>query len=90
MKKQDLIKIVAADVSLSQDAVSKVLNSMIDNITLELKKGWEVGITWFGSFKVTKRAARNWVNPRTKEKITIPAMPSPVFKAWKTLKESIR
>jgi DNA-binding protein HU-beta len=36
------------------------------------------------------RAKRNGVNPKTREAITIPAMKSPVFRAWKTLKEAIR
>ena len=90
MKKQDFIKAVAASASLSQDAVSKALNTMVAVITSELKAGREVNITGFGAFKVSKRAARKGVNPRTKEKISIPAMKSPVFRAGKTLKESVR
>ncbi len=90
MKKQDFIKAVAADAGLSQDAVSKALASMIDVITTELKKGREVNVTGFGAFKVSSRAARNGVNPRTRESIKIPAMKSPVFRAGKTLKEAVR
>lgn len=90
MKKQDFIKVVAADAGLSQDAVSKALSSMIDVITGELKAGNEVNITGFGAFKVSARAARNGVNPRTGASIKIPAMNSPVFRAGKTLKESVR
>lgn len=90
MKKQDFIKAVANDAGLSQDAVSKALNSMIEVITSELKKGEAVNITGFGAFKVSERAARNGVNPKTKESIRIPAMKSPVFRAGKTFKESIR
>jgi len=90
MKKQDFIKAVAAEAGLSQDAVSRVLASMIDVVTEELKAGREVNITGFGAFKVSKRAARNGVNPRTKESIKIPAMNSPVFRAGKTLKEAVR
>ncbi len=90
MKKQDFIKAVAADAGLSQDAVSKALTSMIDVITDELKAGNEVNITGFGAFKVSERAARNGLNPRTREPIKIPAMNSPVFRAGKTLKESVR
>jgi len=90
MKKQDYIKAVAADAGLSQDAVSKALASMISVITKTLKKGQEVNITGFGAFKVSSRAARNGVNPRTRAKIKIPAMKSPVFRAGKTLKEAVR
>ncbi len=90
MKKIDFIKTIAADAGLSQDAVSKMLSSSIDIITKELQNGGEVNITGFGAFKVSQRAARNGVNPRTKEPIKIPAMNSPVFRAGKTFKEAIR
>jgi len=90
MKKIDFIKAVAASAGLSQDAVSKMLISSIEVITKELQNGGEVNITGFGAFKVSERAARNGVNPRTKEAIKIPAMNSPVFRAGKTFKEAIR
>jgi DNA-binding protein HU-beta len=90
MKKIDFIKAVAASAGLSQDAVSKMLTSSIEIITKELQDGGEVNITGFGAFKVSERAARNGVNPRTKEAIKIPAMNSPVFRAGKTFKEAIR
>jgi len=90
MKKIDFIKAVAADAGLSQDAVSKMLASSIEIITKELQNGGEVNITGFGAFKVSHRAARNGVNPRTKEAIKIPAMKSPVFRSGKTFKEAIR
>ena len=90
MKKQDFIKAVANAAWVSQDAAARVLTSMIETVTDELKWGREVNITGFGAFKVSKRAARNGVNPRTGEKIKIPAMNSPVFRAGKTLKEAVR
>ncbi len=89
MKKQDFVKAVAAAAGVSQDAASKVLSAMIETVTSELQNGGEVNITGFGAFKVSQRAARNGVNPRTKEKITIPARKSPVFRAGKTLKEAV-
>ncbi|MBW7954536.1 HU family DNA-binding protein [Candidatus Gracilibacteria bacterium] len=90
MKKQDFIKAVASEAGLSQDAVSRALNTMVSVITTELKAGREVNITGFGAFKVSHRAARNGVNPQTKAKISIPAMKSPVFRAGKTLKEAVK
>jgi len=90
MKKQDFIKAAAAAAGLSQDAVSKTLASMIDIVTTELQSGGEVNITGFGAFRISPRAARNGVNPRTGEAIKIPAMNSPVFRAGKTLKEAVR
>ena len=90
MKKQDFIKSVANAASLSQDAAGKAINAMIEIITEELKKGGEINITGFGAFKVSNRAQRNGVNPKSGAKIVIPAMKSPVFRAGKTLKESVR
>jgi DNA-binding protein HU-beta len=90
MKKSDFIKAVAAKAGLSQDAASKAVNALIEVVTVSLKKGQEVNITGFGAFKVSSRAARNGVNPRTRAKIKIPAMKSPVFRAGKTLKEAVR
>lgn len=90
MKKQDFIKAVAASAGLSQDAVAKVLGAAIEVITDEVSNGGEVNITGFGVFKVAERAARNGVNPRTGEAISIPAMKSPVFRAGKTFKEAVR
>ncbi len=90
MKKHDFIKAVAAKAGLSQDAASKVLSSFVEVITDELNAWGEVNITGFGAFRVSTRASRNWVNPRTGKSITIPSMKSPVFRAGKTLKEAIR
>ncbi len=90
MKKADFIKAVSEKVWMSQDAVSKVLGGQIEVITEELKVGNEVGITGFGTFKVSHRSARNGVNPKTGESIQIPASKSPSFKAGKTLKDGIK
>ena len=90
MKKQDFIKAVATEAKLSQDAVANTLKAMIDIVTSELKAWNEVNITGFGAFKISKRAARNGVNPRTGEALKIAAMNSPVFRAGKTLKEAVR
>lgn len=90
MKKQEFIKAVAQQAAISQDAAAKSLEAVISTITAQLKKGEEVAITGFGSFKISTRAARNGVNPKTRAKITIPAMKSPVFRAGKSLKDEVR
>jgi nucleoid DNA-binding protein len=60
-------------------------------ITASLKKGNPVVVTGFGTFKVSKRAARTGVNPQNPfQKIKIPAMKVPAFKAGKSLKEAVR
>ena len=90
MKKQDFIKAVAAKSGLSQDAATKALGAMIAVVTKSLQKGEEVNITGFGAWKVSHRAARNGVNPKTGAKIKIAATKTPVFRSGKTLKEAIK
>ncbi|EKE28161.1 MAG: hypothetical protein ACD_3C00086G0005 [uncultured bacterium (gcode 4)] len=90
MKKLDFIKALANQLSMGQDVTGKFLDGAISLISSELKKGEEINITWFGVFKVSNRAARNGINPKTKEAIKIPASKSPAFKAWKTFKEAIK
>lgn len=90
MKKQDFVLEVARGADLSQSAVSKALDAMQEVIAETLSKGEEVTITGFGTFRVSSRPARTGVNPRTKEKISIAAAKTPVFRAGKTLKEAVR
>ena len=55
----------------------------------ELSKGEKIQLAGFGTFEVTERAARDGINPRTKETIHIPASKAPKFKAMKSLKEKV-
>ena len=54
-----------------------------------LKKGDKVTLVGFGTFSVSKRAARNGRNPQTGAAIKIPASKNPVFKAGKALKDAV-
>lgn len=91
MTKQDLVNAAANAAGVTKKTAGEVLDSILDAITKSLKKGDNVTITGFGTFRVSKRAARTGVNPRNpNEKIKIPAMKLPAFKAGKSLKDSIR
>lgn len=91
MTKGDLINAVAAGAGVTKKAAGDAVQAAIDAITKELKKGKSVTVTGFGTFRVSKRAARTGVNPRNpKEKIKIPAMNLPTFKAGKALKHAVR
>lgn len=90
MKKQELVKAIAAKSGMSLDAASKSLNAFLDVVTESLQSGVEVNITGFGAFRVSERAARNGVNPKTGEKIKIAATKSPAFRAGKGLKDSVK
>ena len=91
MTKSDLTAAVAAAAGVSKKVAADVMEAMLEAVTKELKKGKSVTITGFGTFRVSKRAARTGVNPRNpSEKIKIPAMMLPVFKAGRTFKEAVR
>ncbi len=90
MKKEDLVGAVmqAAGIEVKKEATAAV-EAVFDTITKSLSRGEEVSVPGFGAFRVTKRAARDGVNPRTGEKIHIPAKIIPKFRAAKALKEAV-
>ncbi len=91
MTKGDLVAHVASKAGVTKKAAADVMEALFAAITMELKKGGTVTLTGFGTFRVSKRAARTGVNPRNpREKIKIPAMKLPAFKAGKSLKDSVR
>ncbi len=91
MTKQDLVAAVAAGAGISKRVASDALEAVLATVTKELKKGNNVTITGFGTFRISHRAARTGVNPRNPtQKIKIPAMNVPAFKAGKSLKDAVR
>ena len=90
MNKDQLIEAIVAKTGSSKKEGAEALEVMINTITSTLKKGDKVAITGFGTFQVSKRAARAGVNPKTGAKIQIPAMKVQKFKAGKGLKEAVR
>lgn len=89
MNKADLVEVISSKEGLTKAQSERILNLIIDSIKNSLKKGEEVTIAGFGSFKVKTRAARQGVNPKTGEKIQIPEKKVPKFKPGKGLKEAV-
>ena len=89
MNKVELIAAVAEKTGMSKKDSEKALTAFTDTVKETLKNGEKVSIVGFGIFEAKKRAARKGNNPRTKEKITIPASVAPTFKAGKSLKEAL-
>lgn len=89
MNKQDLINQIATSTKCSKSDVSKVLDSMVDTITKNLKKGNDVRLTGFGTFTTSKRKATTGRNPRTGATIKISASTQPKFRAGKSLKDAV-
>ena len=89
MNKNDLIGSVADSAGMSKADASKAVEAVFDSITGSLKSGDEVRLVGFGTFSVANRKASEGRNPRTGDKIQIPASKQPKFKAGKGLKESV-
>jgi len=90
ISKDALAEAIVKKTAVSKRVATDSLNAIIDEITTILSKGGQVTITGFGTFRVSKRAARDGRNPKTGETIKIPAMKVAKFKAGKSLKEQVR
>jgi integration host factor subunit beta len=86
MIKTDLIDRVAIRTNLTRKQTTIVVNSFLSSITDSLVAGDEVEIRGFGSFRIRKRNARIGLNPKTGNKVHIPAKKAPYFRAGKNLK----
>ena len=89
MNKTELIEAMAKSNKLSKKENETVLNSFVEAVEKELKKGGKVQLVGFGTFEVGKRAARTGRNPQTGEEIKIKASKAPKFKAGKALKDAV-
>ncbi len=89
MNKTELIAAMAEKAELSKKDSEAALKAFIDVVTDELKNDGKVQLVGFGTFEVAKRAAREGINPLTKQPMSIPASKAPKFKAGKALKETV-
>ena len=89
MNKTELVAAVAAKAEISKKDAEAAVAATFDAITAALADGDKVALVGFGTFAVKERAARQGVNPRTGEKVTIAAAKAPAFKAGKALKDAV-
>ena len=87
MNKKEFLKVVADKMGKTQKEVEEILDVVIETIKESLVSGDNVNFTGFGKFEVSERAARNGINPKTKESILIPASKAAKFKPAKPLKD---
>ncbi|MEE8350041.1 MAG: integration host factor subunit beta [Acidobacteriota bacterium] len=89
MTKADLIDEVAKNSDLSKKDAEVIVQAVLDSIVESLKGGGKVELRGFGSFRLRDRASRKGRNPKTGEKVFVPAKKVPYFKPGKDLKELI-
>lgn len=91
MNKAELISQMADKIGVTKKQAEDMVEFFVDTVTETLKNGGEVNIAGFGAFMAKERAGRTGVNPqRPTEKIQIPAVTVPKFKAGKGLKDALK
>ena len=85
MNKAELITKIAEDAGITKTQANEALDSFVEAVTKTLKGGGKVTLVGFGTFSVSKRAARNGRNPQTGAIIKIKARKVAKFKAGKEL-----
>ncbi len=91
MNKVKLIETISSKTKSSKKEIERILDIFEETIIYELQKGNKVSLTGFGAFEVVTTKTRSGVNPRnTQERITIPAIKLPKFRAGKRFKDEIR
>ena len=89
MNKGELIEAVADATSSTKADAGRAIDATVEAITNALKKSGTVTLIGFGTFKVSKRAARTGRNPQTGAELKIPARNAPSFKAGAALKAAV-
>lgn len=89
MNKTELVNVVAAETNVAKKDVDAVIAATLKAVAEAMKEGDKVALLGFGTFEAKATAAREGRNPKTGEKITIPASKKPVFSASKVLKDEV-
>ena len=90
MNKAELVEAMASDAKISKADAKRALDAFISTTTKALKKGDRVALVGFGSFSVSKRAARKGRNPQTGKEIKIAAKKVVKFKAGADLSNKVK
>lgn len=90
VKINDLAKKMVEKFNLTKKDAVEILNFLVGEITTSLKNGYQVKIAGLGTFKVRERKARTAINPKTGEKVQVPATRVPRFTPSRDLKEAVK
>ena len=87
MNKGELIKAMAEKAGFTNKDAAAAYEAFVEVVTEALKAGDKVQLVGFGTFEVKNVEAKTGINPRTKEKVAIPACKKPVMKFGKAYKD---
>jgi len=89
MTKAELVEKVSAQINLTKKQTEVVVNTVFQSITESLAEGKKVELRGFGSFRVRSRNSRIGRNPKSGDRVDVPAKRVPFFKAGKELRELV-
>lgn len=89
MTKAELVDEVARSTQLTKKHAEIIVNTVFDSIVDSLKAGEKIELRGFGSFRIRHRGPRVGRNPKTGEKVQVPAKRIPYFKPGKDLREML-
>lgn len=89
MDKKEIVALVSEESGESKAATERVIDCLLSNIVKACSKGEDVRFVGFGSFSRVLREAKEGRNPRTGEKMTIPARNVPKFTAGKSFRKAV-
>ena len=90
MNKAELVDAISSEAKITKADAQRALDGFIDATTKALKKGERVALVGFGSFSISKRAARMGRNPQTGKAIKIAAKKVVKFKAGAELASKVK
>lgn len=89
MNKQEMLRAVADRSGMTIKDTGVFYEAFVETLKENLKKGEKIALVGFGTFSAKKKEARTAINPRTKEKVSVPASVAPSLKFGKTFKEEL-
>jgi len=90
MNKAELVRRVAQKAAVSEEIAERVIHTALGQVITAVADGELVRILGFGTFRLTRRPARNGRNPRTGEAIAIPERARATFAPGSSFKQCIR
>jgi len=90
VKREALAQKIAEKFDLPKKTAVEILNYFTELVSQNLKQGNKIKLPGLGTFKVRERKARTAINPKTGEKISVPATKVPKFTPAKELKELVK
>jgi DNA-binding protein HU-beta len=89
MNKSEFVNYISEKHSCTKIEAEKVIDMFVSSVIDALGAGNEISLVGFGSFSVSKVAARTGRNPRTGESLKIAAYNQPKFKVGQKLKDAV-